>query len=42
LILTEFTAFYRDPLHNSRDAEKRFEAAIRQADATMEDMSDPS
>lgn len=38
----KFSAFYRDPLRNSRDAEKRFEVAIRQADATLEDMSDPS
>jgi len=38
----KFSAFYRDPLRNSRNAEKRFETAIRQADATLEDMSDPS
>ncbi len=34
------SAFYRDPLRNSRDAEARFEAAVRRADAAIEAMSD--
>jgi len=42
LWLIRFSAFYRDPLRNSRDAEKRFAEATRRADAAIEQMSDPS
>jgi ornithine lipid ester-linked acyl 2-hydroxylase len=42
LSLIRFSAFYRDPLKNSKDAEKRFEEAIKRADAAIEGMSDPS
>lgn len=38
--LIKFSAFYKDPLKNSKDAERRFEEAIRRADATIEGMSD--
>jgi len=37
-----FSAFYRDPLRNSRDAEARFEAAVQRADAAIEAMSERS
>ena len=36
------TAFYQDPKKNLEDAESRLEAAIRQNNANMEAMSDPS
>jgi len=40
LALVKFSAFYRDPMRNSRDAEKRFEAATQRADKAIEEMSD--
>ena len=36
----KFTAFYKDPKKNLMDAESRLEAAIRQNDANMENLSD--
>jgi len=42
LQIMKFTAFYQDPKKNLQDAEARLEAAIRQADANMEAMSDPA
>jgi len=42
LQLMKFSAFYQDPKKNLEDAEARLEAAIRQADANMEAMSDPA
>ncbi len=41
LQIMKFTAFYQDPKKNLQTAEERLEAAIRQADANMEAMSDP-
>lgn len=38
----KLTAFYQDPKKNLQTAEERLEAAIRQADANMEAMSDPA
>ena len=35
-----FSAFYRDPLRNSRSAEKRFADAVARADRMIEDMGD--
>jgi len=35
-----FSAFYRDPIRNSRAAEDRFEAAVQRADAAIEGMSE--
>lgn len=42
LQIMKFTAFYQDPKKNLQTAEDRLEAAIRQADANMEAMSDPA
>ena len=42
LFLIKFSAFYKDPLRNTRAYEDRFEAAIQRAEATIENMSDPS
>ena len=42
LNIMKLTAFYQDPKKNLQTAEDRLEAAIRQADANMEAMSDPS
>ena len=42
LQIMKFTAFYQDPKKNLQSAEERLEAAIRQADANMEAMSDPA
>jgi beta-hydroxylase len=36
----KMTAFYQDPKKNLADAEDRLEAAIRQADANIEALSD--
>ena len=40
LAVVKFSAFARDPMRNSRDAEKRFEEATRRADAAIEGMSE--
>ncbi|MEM8787931.1 MAG: aspartyl/asparaginyl beta-hydroxylase domain-containing protein [Pseudomonadota bacterium] len=40
LYLIKFSAFYKDPLRNSRDQQDRFEAATRRADEAIERMSD--
>ncbi len=42
LQIMKLTAFYQDPKKNLQTAEDRLEAAIRQADANMEAMSDPA
>lgn len=42
LQIMKLTAFYQDPKKNLQSAEDRLEAAIRQADANMEAMSDPA
>ncbi|MEM7507133.1 MAG: aspartyl/asparaginyl beta-hydroxylase domain-containing protein [Pseudomonadota bacterium] len=42
LRLIKFSAFYKDPLRNSKAFEDRFEAATRRADEAIERMSDPS
>ena len=42
LNIMKLTAFYQDPKKNLQTAEDRLEAAIRQADANIEAMSDPS
>lgn len=42
LQIMKLTAFYQDPKRNLQSAEERLEAAIRQADANMEAMSDPA
>ena len=42
LQIMKLTAFYQDPKKNLQTAEERLEAAIRQADANMEAMSDPA
>jgi len=42
LQIMKMTAFYQDPKKNLKTAEDRLEAAIRQADANMEAMSDPA
>ncbi len=42
LKVMKLTAFYQDPKKNLQTAEDRLEAAIRQADANMEAMSDPA
>ena len=42
LNIMKLTAFYQDPKKNLQTAEERLEAAIRQADANMEAMSDPA
>jgi len=42
LQIMKLTAFYQDPKKNLEDAEARLEAAIRQNDANIEGMSDPS
>jgi len=42
LQLMKLTAFYQDPKKNMQTAEERLEAAIRQADANMEAMSEPA
>lgn len=42
LRIMKFTAFYQDPKKNLADAEERLEAAIRQADQNLENMSDPA
>jgi beta-hydroxylase len=42
LQIMKFTAFYQDPKKNLQTAEDRLEAAIRQADANMEAMSEPA
>lgn len=42
LQIMKFTAFYQDPKKNLQSAEDRLEAAIRQADANMEAMSEPA
>ena len=42
LSIMKLTAFYQDPKKNLQTAEERLEAAIRQADANMEAMSDPA
>ncbi len=42
LQVMKLTAFYQDPKKNLQTAEERLEAAIRQADANMEAMSDPA
>ena len=42
LQIMKLTAFYQDPKKNLQTAEDRLEAAIRQADANMEAMSDPT
>jgi len=36
----KFSAYYKDPKKNLEDAESRLEAAIKKADATLEDMAD--
>ena len=42
LNIMKLTAFYQDPKKNLQTAEERLEAAIRQADANLEAMSDPA
>lgn len=42
LQIMKLTAFYQDPKKNLQTAEERLEAAIRQADANMEAMSEPA
>ena len=42
LQVMKLTAFYQDPKKNLESAEEKMEAAIRQADANMEAMSDPA
>ncbi len=42
LQVMKLTAFYQDPKKNLETAEEKLEAAIRQADANMEAMSDPA
>jgi beta-hydroxylase len=42
LQIMKLTAFYQDPKKNLQTAEEKMEAAIRQADANMEAMSDPA
>lgn len=42
LNIMKLTAFYQDPKKNLQTAEDRLEAAIRQADANMEAMSEPA
>lgn len=42
LNIMKLTAFYQDPKKNLQTAEDRLEAAIRQADANIEAMSEPS
>lgn len=42
LQIMKLTAFYQDPKKNLQTAEEKMEAAIRQADANMEAMSEPA